>query len=275
MLSRVPLARPTPRAYTSIRKALVRVICFSMGRPITPQHSKIAEDPNRVLIERALALGVPLERIAKRFGYKKNAIMRYRDRLPLQLRAAIAASALRPKEADLDQLKLDEEQGILGNLAAQRARLLLVQDQALQLGEVDPVVKVANAVHKNIELVAKYLGIFATVHQTTSTTNVMLSADYLDLRRELIDALMPYPEARRAVSARLYAAESALANKLLQAPPRRPTLTEEPSYDQGALARHLEAELAAAAPGVAEMAPQASPQPRPAPSQRGAEWQKP
>jgi hypothetical protein len=198
-----------------------------MGRPITPQHSKIAEDPNRVLIERALAMGVPMARIAKRFGYKIDAICRYRDRLPQQLKAAIVAAALKPKETDLDQLRIDESEGILGNLAAQRARLLLMQDQAMELGEADPVVRIANAVHKNVELTGKYLGLFAQHHVRTDV-NIMLSADYLRLRHTLIAALRPFPEARRAVSAALHQVEGELAGNMRSAAaahPPRPTLT--------------------------------------------------
>jgi hypothetical protein len=121
--------------------------------------SKIAEDPNRVLIERALSMGVPMNRIASRSGYSVDAITRYRKQMPQQLRAAIAAAALKPKETDLDQLRIDESEGILGNLAHQRARLLVCQDECMEAGAIDPVVRLSNTIHKNIELTGKYLGV--------------------------------------------------------------------------------------------------------------------
>src|SRR5262249_47320810 len=92
--------------------------------------SKLAKDPNRPLIDRALAMGVALTTIGQRYGYSAPTLSRYRDRMPSQLRAAIAAAALKPKEADLDKLKIEESEGLLGNLANQRARLLMVQDEA-------------------------------------------------------------------------------------------------------------------------------------------------
>jgi hypothetical protein len=52
--------------------------------------------------------------------------------MPQQLKAALVAAALKPKEADLDQLRIDENEGILGNLAHQRARLLVVQDECME-----------------------------------------------------------------------------------------------------------------------------------------------
>src|SRR5215831_12514015 len=96
--------------------------------------SPIEKDPNRPLIERALAMGVAAKQIGRRFGYTADSILRYRDRMPQQLKAAIVAATLKPKEADLDKLRIDESEGILGNLAHQRARLLLCQDECMETG---------------------------------------------------------------------------------------------------------------------------------------------
>jgi len=133
--------------------------------------SKIASDPNRVLIERALAMGIPMARIAQRFGYSIPAIQRYRDRMPQQLKAAIVAAALKPKEADLDQLRIDESEGILGNLAHQRARLLMSQDECMDAGAVEQVARLSGVIHKNIELTGRYLGLFAQHHVSRRSTS--------------------------------------------------------------------------------------------------------
>ena len=87
----------------------VRLSAVPKGRP------RIAEDPNRPLIDRALAMGTPMTRVARRFGYPTATIASYRNRMPQQLKAAIVAAELKPKEADLDQLRIDESEGILGN----------------------------------------------------------------------------------------------------------------------------------------------------------------
>ena len=93
------------------------------ARKRTPR-SPIESDPNKALIERALAMGFPASQISRRFGHSADAISHYRDRMPPQLKAAIVASTLKPQEADLDRLRADEGEGLLGGLAAQRARLL-------------------------------------------------------------------------------------------------------------------------------------------------------
>jgi hypothetical protein len=190
--------------------------------------SKIASDANRVLIERALAMGIPMARIAQRFGYSVPSIQRYRDRMPQQLKAAIVAAALKPKETDLDQLRADESEGILGNLAHQRARLLMCQDECLDTGAVEQVARLSGVIHKNIELTGRYLGLFAQ-HHVSSQVNIMISEDYLRLRQALTMALRPFPEARRAVAAELHRIEDEIAGKMLAnattKPPPRPTLT--------------------------------------------------
>src|SRR5690242_4285326 len=186
-----------------------------------PARSPIEKDANRALIERALAMGVPATRIAKRFGYTISTICNYRDRMPPQLKAAIAAAVLKPKEADLDRLRSDEAEGILGNLANQRARLLIAQDEALETGAIREVGYLANVSHRHIELVGKYRGEFAQHHVATAV-NILVSEDSLRLRQALTLALRPYPEARRAVAEALHAQESAVAATIMAnaSPPR-------------------------------------------------------
>jgi hypothetical protein len=176
--------------------------------------SPIERDPNRPLIERALAMGVPMNQIGKRYGYNVPQISRYRDRMAPQLKAAIVAAALRPKEADLDKLRIEESEGILGNLAHQRARLLLCQDECMEAGSAELVARLANTIHRNIELVGKYLGLFAAHHVSTKI-NILISEDYLRLRHTLTLALRPYPEARRAVAEELHRLESDIAGRMI------------------------------------------------------------
>ena len=164
---------------------------------------------------------------------------------PQQLKAAIVAAALKPKEADLDQLRADESEGILGNLAHQRARLLMCQDECMDAGAVEQVARLSGVIHKNIELTGRYLGLFAQ-HHVSSQVNIMISEDYLRLRQALTMALRPFPEARRAVAAELHRIEDEIAGKMLATaankPPPRPTLTTidvTPAPASGKLGRPL------------------------------------
>jgi hypothetical protein len=180
-----------------------------------PTRSPIESDPNRPLIERALAMGVAANQIGKRFGYSMIAICRFRDRMPPQLKAAIAAAALKPKEADLDKLRIEESEGILGGLAHQRARLLVAQDEAFEVNDPRLVGYLAGVIHRNIELAGKYLGLFAQHHVSTNV-NVLISEDYLRLRQAITLALRPFPEARRAVADELHKLEGQIAQKMLE-----------------------------------------------------------
>jgi hypothetical protein len=188
-------------------------------------------------------MGVPMRRLAERYGYTLSAINRFRDRMPAQLKAAIVAAALKPKEADLDKLRIEESEGILGNLALQRARLLLAQDEAFESDDPRLVGYLANVIHRNIELAGKYLGLFAQHHVNTQV-NILVSEDYLRLRQALTLALRPFPEARRAVAQELHHLEGQIAQRILEqhrgaprSPPgfvtdQRPNITDTGSAHQ-------------------------------------------
>ena len=208
-------AKPSP---TVRRRSLAR------GRSST-----IVGHPDQARIERDLALGRPLQRIAKKYGISKDAAWRHKKHLPPQLKAALAAHALRPAE-DLDKLRTEESEGILGNLAAQRARLLISQDAALEAEQFGLVAQLAGGLHRNIELTGKYLGEFAS-YSTQTTISILVTPEYLDLRAALLRALQPYAEARRAVAEALHSVEERAAQRL----PQRTVDVTPPRYiDEGA-----------------------------------------
>jgi hypothetical protein len=185
--------------------------------------STITEHVDRARIERDLALGRPLARIAKKYGVSITAAFRHKRKLPPQLKAALAAHALRPAE-DLEKLRMEESEGLLGHLAAQRARLLISQDAAMEAEQFGLVAQLASGVHRNIELVGRYLGEFAQ-HSVQTTVSILIAPEYLDLRAALLRALAPYGDARRAVAATLHQVEERAA----QRPPQR-TLDVTPQH---------------------------------------------
>lgn len=95
------------------------------------RRSSVIGHPDQARIERDLALGRPLARIGRKYGISKDAAWRHKKHLPPQLKAALAGHALAPGQ-DLEQIRVSESEGLLANLAAQRARLLLSQDAALE-----------------------------------------------------------------------------------------------------------------------------------------------
>jgi hypothetical protein len=130
---------------------------------------------------------------------------------PVQ-RAAIL-SAQRPTEIDLDALRSQESEGLLGSLVAQRARLQQQCDLALELGDVRAAVAAEGAITKNLGVTGKLLGTLVQRHEVTHSS-VLLTPDYLRLRQALVLALRPYPDAARAVGAALHTLESDAAKDI-------------------------------------------------------------
>jgi hypothetical protein len=122
------------------------------------------------------------------------------------------AQTLRP-EVDLEKLRVTESEGLLANLAAQRAKLLLWQDWASGAEQFGVATQISAQV-RNLEIVGKLLGQIAQHHVTT---HVMISAEYLQLRAALLRALQPFQDARRAVADALHRLETEAA----QRPPQR------------------------------------------------------
>jgi len=132
------------------------------------------------------------------------------------LKAAYIGRLLAPG-VDLEKLRVEESEGLLQGLATQRARLLLAQDKALEDDNGQLVSTLANAIHRNLELVGRYLGEMQQ-HSTQTVVNVLLTPQYLELRTKLIRALAPFPEARRAVAATLHETEGGAASRTPQPP---------------------------------------------------------
>lgn len=170
----------------------------------------INEHPDRGRIEFDLCRGVPPRTVAKKYSVGLHACYRLLKRLPPQLKAAHMGARLKAG-ADLEKLRIEESEGLLQNLATQRARLLLCQDSALDAGDAAKVAYIANVIHRNLELVGKYLGEFAQ-HQIHTTVGVLISPEYLEFRAALMRALAPYPDARRAVAVALHGIEAKSAD---------------------------------------------------------------
>jgi hypothetical protein len=177
-----------------------------------------------------------MRRVAERYGLSESAVLRFRNRMPQQLKAAIIGATLKPGVDDLEKLRTDEAAGLLGNLAHQRARLLLTQDVAMEEGAGELVARLSTVIHKNLEMVGKYLGLFASLSVNTNV-NVLISEDYLRLRHALVLALRPFPAARHAVSEALHRIEGEVAQKMLSQASPAPlgaVIDHSPSVASGA-----------------------------------------
>jgi transposase-like protein len=198
------------------------------GAPSAPGKNRtpIRDHEKRAQIEFELASGGSVRAIARKYDVHEVALYKHRKKLPPQLKAAFIGRLLAPG-VDLDKLKTEESEGLLQSLAQQRARLLIVQDQAIQDGNAQAVATLAAGIHRNLELVGRYLGELQQ-HTTRTVVNVLVSAEYLQLRNALLRALAPFPEARRAVAATLHEVENGVAHRT----PHRPMIDVTPATDQ-------------------------------------------
>jgi transposase-like protein len=188
------------------------------GAPITPgkPRTSIRDREDRAEIEFELATGKSVRAVANKYGVHEGALYKWRKKLPPQLRQAYVGHLLKPG-VDLEKLRVEESEGLLQNLATQRARLLIMQDQAMEDGNAQAVATVAGRIQENLRIVGQYLGELQQ-HSTRTTVSVLVSPEYLQLRNALLRALGPFPEARRAVAAALHEIENGGAPGMPQPP---------------------------------------------------------
>lgn len=155
-------------------------------------------------IDLALARGVSLGALARRYGLGPDSLQRHRlNHMPAQLRAKLLAGP-DIEGVDLDRLREVESQSLLMNLVNLRNRLFASLDVAEENGDSGLLTRVAGQLHRNMEIVGKLLGDLSTGN---TTTNILIAPQYIELRIALVGALAAYPDARQAVAAVLHTIE--------------------------------------------------------------------
>ena len=166
----------------------------------------------RAAIDLALARGVSMHAIGRRYGVGKDSVQRHNSRhVPPQLRAKLLAGP--DLDIDLDRLRETKSQSLLMHLASLRARLFASLDVAEENGDGTMLASLSGQIHRNIELVAKLVGDLG-VGGTTITNNVLLAPQYLELRTAMLAALAPFADARQAVAKALHALEHRAAKSI-------------------------------------------------------------
>lgn len=157
-----------------------------------PRTCTICTHTERAAIDRELVTGDAYRHIASRYGVSTTALQRHKaDHLPPALAQAKQAEAV----ADADDL--------LRQVAALRSKALSLLLKAEQAGDFRTALAGIREARGCVELLARMVGEL----QDTATVNIVTPA-WLDVRRALMDALRPHPEARIAVADRLAAIEA-------------------------------------------------------------------
>jgi len=152
----------------------------------------ICRHPDRPAIDRALVAGESFRNVAERFGTSATAAFRHKgDHLP--------AAMVKAHEAEDVGHAID----VVKQLRAINAATLAVLADARRAGDGDLALRSVDRVQRQLELQAKLLGAL----DERPVVNVIVSAQWIEIRAVLLDALRAHPDARSAVVARLVALE--------------------------------------------------------------------
>jgi hypothetical protein len=178
-----------PRKRTSLRKGSVCAIC---------------KHEHRVLIESTRIAGASLDNIARKFGVHRDAVHRHmRNHVPDDLRAEYLAAV---PLAELAEKAAKEGVSLLGYFSIVRATLMNQFQLAASVNDKNGTAVLAGRLNETLREIGRITGEMGDMAARTiniGTINVLNSPVYLDLRQELLRALAPFPDARRAVAAAL------------------------------------------------------------------------
>jgi hypothetical protein len=162
-------------------------LAFGCGRP-TIRH------------DLAIACGVSKRLISARHKISLAAVHRHAaTHLTPEVRAALATKIL-AREGDMRRVLLEEGTSVVEALKAVRGPLFGLFLAAVDVGDGKVAGNLAGRLHESLSLSAKLTGELVP-HTSISTVNVLLSADFMRLRAELLHVLARYPEARAEVAA--------------------------------------------------------------------------
>lgn len=149
-----------------------------------PRMCTVCEHPKRGAIDKALAGGASNRSVASLHDGSEASVRRHKGN-HLPARVAKAQEAEDVREA-LDVVK---------QLKAINAASLHILKEAREQGKQGTALQAIDRIHKQIELQAKLLGELDERPQI----NVLVSAEWLELRATIATALEPHPDARGAV----------------------------------------------------------------------------
>jgi len=160
-----------------------------------PQPGTIATHPRRAAIDAAIVAGVPNRRIATQYEVSEAAVRRYKAE-------GLPATLVKAQEVEDVRQALD----IVAQLKAINGAALTVLGEARRSGNGELALKAIDRIQRQIELQAKLLGELDERPQI----NLVVSAEWLQVRLMIVQALAPYPEAQGAVVAALSASGGAV-----------------------------------------------------------------
>ena len=154
-----------------------------------PRVCTVCTSPDRDVIDEALIRRDSLRAIAQRCRVTKDAVARHRrNHLPGHLVKAKEAGEVVTASALLRQMQNLQEKTLAILDAAENQRTALAA---------------VSQARGNIQLLAEMTGELAA----QPTVNILVSPEWVTVRRAMLEALLPFPQARAEVAGRLIAME--------------------------------------------------------------------
>lgn len=151
-----------------------------------PRTCTVCAHADREAIDARLVAGDSIRGLSPLFAVSQSALRRHRDKhLPATLAQAQAAAEV----AHGDDL--------LAQVRSLQARSLSILDQAEQSGDLKTALQAIKEARGCLELLAKLLGELA---QEGATVNVLIMPEWAAIRLAIVQALLPFPQARAAVA---------------------------------------------------------------------------
>jgi hypothetical protein len=154
-----------------------------------PQVCRVCTSEHRPEIDLALAKGLPCTEIARKYPpLTKDSV--YRHKNSGHVPKAVIENFLRELAGggdDLEALERDQRNGLLVRLRRQQVLLDEMLEKARKQDLFGVAVQISHCLHRNYEMVGKYLDLFARHDRSITHTHVLLGdPDYLALRSGLI-----------------------------------------------------------------------------------------
>jgi hypothetical protein len=153
-----------------------------------PNRCKACTHEKRLEIDRTCVRGKTNREIAEAYGLSVTGVDRHRKHC--LTRQLLKASEIK-EVAAADTL--------LGDIRSLKDRAVSILDQAESGKELDTALRAIREVRGCIELLAKVTGEL----QDGPTVNVLVSAEWVTIQNNVLNALEPYPDARIAVAGAL------------------------------------------------------------------------
>ncbi len=155
----------------------------------------------RSRIEHLMASGVSKRAIAERFAVSADAAFRhFKNHVSPAMKSAAVVKALKPG-VELEAMLTEESNGLLHHLQNIRGKLYHAFDASVEAGDRNATAVLAGRLLENLRFLSELTGRlqkYATPNNVTNI-NILASPTFLNLQTKLIQALAPFPDARRAV----------------------------------------------------------------------------